>query len=57
MKVKELNKVKALIEIQLEYLENLKKDLKEGLGHCGLSSRAGFKRMSLEVYKQIGKLK
>jgi hypothetical protein len=57
MKVKDLDIVKTLIQLQLEYLENLKKDLKEDKGHWQLSSRAGFKRMSLEVYKQIMRLK
>lgn len=57
MKTKELDRIKTLIEIQLEYLENLKKDLKEDKSHYQLPARAGFKRMSLEVYKQIIKLK
>lgn len=57
MKTKELDRIKTLIEIQLEYLENLKRDLKKDNGHLQLPARAGFKRMSLEVYKQITKLK
>lgn len=57
MKVRELDRVRVLIELQLAYLEDLKKDIKEDKGCWSLASRAGFKRMSLEVYKQIGKLK
>ncbi len=52
---KDLSNIESLIEIQLQYLSDLKS--------CNLSShyhnpaRAGFYRVSLEINKQINKFK
>ena len=55
MKNQDLNRVESLIQIQLEYLNKLKNsDLKSFYSN---PDRAGFYRISLEINKQINKIK
>ena len=57
MNVKKIKNIKSLINIQLEYLDNLSKE-KSLIGSDFYNpDKAGFFRVSLEIQKQISKLK
>ena len=54
MNVKKIKNIKSLIDIQLEYLDNLSKERGSDFYN---PDKAGFFRVSLEIQKQISRLK
>ena len=53
----DIKRIKTLIEVQLEYLKDLEAAVKEERARYSCHENSGFFRSSLEVYKQITKLK
>ena len=57
-KINKFKDIRGLISVQLEYLNSLEKQyLKNGEKDYHSPSNAGFFRVSLELNKQINKLK
>lgn len=57
IKTKNLTRIEYLIDTQLEYLKELRAEINQNNYLCNSPARAGFYRVSLEVNKQINKLK